>query len=101
MDFVVPDQFLDRTNQGRKQTFFEEGLVAHIGFAQPIHRALELLGGRQTGFALAAPGSTARGGQTRTSRTQRPARPHAPTPEELEAHDALLKKLKSPLWLAP
>ena len=62
---------------------------------------LELLGGRQTGFALAAPGSTARGGQTRTSRTQRPARPHAPTPEELEAHDALLKKLKSPLWLAP
>ena len=62
---------------------------------------LELLGGRQTGFALAAPGTTARGGQTRTTRTSRPARPHAPSPEELEAHEALLKKLKSPLWLAP
>ena len=32
---VVVDQFLDRTNQGRKMTFFGGGLVAHVSFAQP------------------------------------------------------------------
>ena len=60
---------------------------------------LELLGGRQTGFALATPGAANRA-QTGIARTPRPARPHAPTPEELEAHGELLKKLKAPLWLA-
>lgn len=36
MDFVVPDQFLDRTNQGRASTFFSGGIVAHVAFADPI-----------------------------------------------------------------
>lgn len=36
MDFVVPDQFLDRTNQGRISTFFRDGIVAHVAFADPI-----------------------------------------------------------------
>ncbi len=36
LDFVIPDQFVDHTNQARKQTFFEEGLVAHISFAHPV-----------------------------------------------------------------
>ncbi len=35
MDFVLPDQFFDRTRQ-RVSTFFGDGLVAHIGFADPI-----------------------------------------------------------------
>ena len=35
LDFVVPDQFFDRT-RGRVSTFFGEGLVAHISFADPI-----------------------------------------------------------------
>lgn len=35
MDFVVPDQFIDRT-RGRVSTFFGEGLVAHISFAHPV-----------------------------------------------------------------
>jgi 5'-methylthioadenosine phosphorylase len=35
MDFVLPDQFLDRTRQ-RISTFFGEGIVAHIGFADPV-----------------------------------------------------------------
>ena len=34
-DFVIPDQFFDRT-RGRISTFFGEGLVAHISFADPI-----------------------------------------------------------------
>jgi 5'-methylthioadenosine phosphorylase len=35
LDFVIPDQFYDRT-RGRISTFFGEGLVAHISFAHPI-----------------------------------------------------------------
>jgi 5'-methylthioadenosine phosphorylase len=34
-EFVIPDQFFDRT-RGRISTFFGEGLVAHISFADPI-----------------------------------------------------------------
>lgn len=36
MDFVLPDQFLDRTTQARPNTFFEKGIVAHIAFAHPV-----------------------------------------------------------------
>src|SRR6516162_915661 len=35
LDFVIPDQFFDRT-RGRVATFFGDGLVAHISFAHPI-----------------------------------------------------------------
>jgi 5'-methylthioadenosine phosphorylase len=34
-EFVIPDQFFDRT-MGRISTFFGEGLVAHVSFADPI-----------------------------------------------------------------
>ncbi len=36
LDIVIPDQFLDRTNQARRMTFFGDGAVAHIGFADPV-----------------------------------------------------------------
>ena len=36
MDFVVPFQFVDRTSQARKCTFFDEGITAHISFAHPV-----------------------------------------------------------------
>jgi len=36
LDLIIPHQFLDRTNQARKQTFFDEGIVAHVAFAEPI-----------------------------------------------------------------
>src|SRR3979411_3532959 len=35
LDFVIPDQFFDRT-RGRISTFFGEGLVAHVSFADTI-----------------------------------------------------------------
>jgi 5'-methylthioadenosine phosphorylase len=42
LDFVIPDQFFDRT-RGRASTFFGDGLVAHIGFAEPIcHQLAEV-----------------------------------------------------------
>ncbi|MCZ6891844.1 MAG: S-methyl-5'-thioadenosine phosphorylase [Chloroflexi bacterium] len=35
LDLVVPDQLIDRTRQ-RTSTFFDSGLVAHVGFADPF-----------------------------------------------------------------
>jgi 5'-methylthioadenosine phosphorylase len=35
LEFVIPDQFFDRTRH-RVDTFFGEGIVAHIAFADPI-----------------------------------------------------------------
>ena len=35
LDLVVPDQIIDRT-KSRVSTFFEDGLVAHVGFADPF-----------------------------------------------------------------
>ena len=36
MDFVVVDQFVDRTNYARDTSFFTEGIVAHIEFSHPV-----------------------------------------------------------------
>ncbi len=33
---VVPDQIIDRTRGGRPTTFFGDGVVAHVGFADPF-----------------------------------------------------------------
>jgi 5'-methylthioadenosine phosphorylase len=35
LEFVIPDQFFDRTRH-RVDTFFGDGIVAHIAFAEPI-----------------------------------------------------------------
>lgn len=35
LDFVIPDQFFDRTRH-RADTFFGEGVVAHVAFGDPI-----------------------------------------------------------------
>lgn len=40
MDFVVVDQFVDRTNSARNMSFFDQGIVAHIGLAHPVCRGL-------------------------------------------------------------
>jgi 5'-methylthioadenosine phosphorylase len=34
-DFVIPDQFIDRT-YARVSTFFGDGIVAHVGFGDPV-----------------------------------------------------------------
>ncbi|MEB3313927.1 MAG: S-methyl-5'-thioadenosine phosphorylase, partial [Cyanobacteriota bacterium] len=39
LDMVVPHQFIDRT-RNRVSTFFGEGIVAHIAFADPVCNAL-------------------------------------------------------------
>ena len=49
LDLVVPDQIIDRTRE-RPSTFFGDGLVAHVGFADPFcptlrHHAVEAAAG--------------------------------------------------------
>jgi len=62
---------------------------------------LELRGGRQPDLVLGAARSAGEAvAEVSVTRTARPPRPHAPTPEELAAHAELLGKLKNPIWLA-
>jgi 5'-methylthioadenosine phosphorylase len=35
LDFIIPDQFFDRTRH-RVDTFFGDGIVAHVAFADPV-----------------------------------------------------------------
>src|SRR6185369_8441169 len=37
---VIPDQFIDRTKGIRRDTFFGDGIVAHVGFADPVCQSL-------------------------------------------------------------
>lgn len=39
-DIVCPHQFFDRTSQREKQTFFGEGVVAHVSLADPVSTPL-------------------------------------------------------------
>ncbi len=61
---------------------------------------LELIGGRQPGLDLAVRVSAAATLGV-IERPLRPPRGHAPSAEELVAHEALVKRLKNPLWPLP
>src|SRR3954464_10332432 len=39
-DLFLPSQFFDRTSQRANNTFFGEGIAAHVGFADPISSGL-------------------------------------------------------------
>lgn len=55
LDIVIIDQFFDRTNQARKNTFFGDGIVAHIQFAQPLCQDLRTLlydAGKASGVSM-------------------------------------------------
>jgi len=54
LDIVIPDQIFDRTHL-RKNTFFEEGIVVHTGFADPFCQNLRRLitdTGRRAGYTV-------------------------------------------------
>lgn len=40
-EIVLPDQFYDRTSRREHHTFFGEGIVAHVGFSDPISKGLQ------------------------------------------------------------
>ena len=59
LDMVVPDQLIDRT-KSRVNTFFEDGIVAHAGFADPfcpILSGLVVRSAQQHGVTTHAGGS--------------------------------------------
>ena len=39
-DVLLPSQFFDRTSQRAQNTFFGDGIAAHVGFAEPISTGL-------------------------------------------------------------
>lgn len=59
LDFVIPDQFFDRTRH-RVDTFFGNGVVAHVSFADPVCGELAKVAGQACGKA----GVTAKHGGT-------------------------------------
>jgi DNA polymerase-3 subunit epsilon len=71
----------------------EHGAQIDCGLLAAVY--LELLGGRQPGLDFALPADTA----ISVERISRPARPHAPSPEELIAHQAMLRIITDPIWL--
>jgi 5'-methylthioadenosine phosphorylase len=58
LDIVIPDQFFDHTKR-RVSSFFGEGIVAHVGMADPVCR--DLAGALETG-ARASGARVHRGG---------------------------------------
>lgn len=40
LDFIVPDQFVDRTFKARETSFFTDGIVAHVSMAEPVSKEL-------------------------------------------------------------
>ena len=75
-------------------TRVEHGAAVDCSLLAEVY--LELLGGRQPGLDFALPAAIA----VDIVRVARPARPHAPTPEELAAHMAMLETIAAPVWLS-
>ena len=40
---VLPDQFFDRTSRRDQHTFFGRGIVAHVGFGEPVSQGLRTI----------------------------------------------------------
>ena len=54
-ELVTPDQLMDRTRANRQATFFGDGVVAHVGFAEPVCpslRASAAAAGRAAGATI-------------------------------------------------
>ncbi|MDX2143699.1 MAG: DNA polymerase III subunit epsilon [Rhodospirillaceae bacterium] len=60
---------------------------------------LELIGGREPGLSLLANAAPKTDLRPAEARPVRPVRPHAPTADEIAAHQAFMAKLKNPIWL--
>src|SRR5262245_13032011 len=60
LDVVIPDQFIDRT-RSRVSTFFGDGIVAHVAFADPVcselAKAVVGAGSRLDGFEIHSGGT--------------------------------------------
>ncbi|MBP9854982.1 MAG: S-methyl-5'-thioadenosine phosphorylase [Candidatus Omnitrophica bacterium] len=55
LDFIVPDQFVDRTFKARETSFFTDGIVAHVSMAEPVSKELSSIlikSGRTLGLKI-------------------------------------------------
>jgi DNA polymerase III subunit epsilon len=98
LDALCTRYGVDRSQRVKHGALLDAQLLAQV--------YVELLGGRQIGFSLAAAAEVATGAAVRAApvaRLARPARPHAASAEELAAHAAFIQTLVDPLWaeLAP
>ena len=86
---------IDNSNRTLHGALLDSQLLAEV--------YLELMGGRQPDLVLAgAPAAqvVADGSVPKVARMARPPRPHAPSAEELAAHEGFVKGLKNAAWLA-
>jgi DNA polymerase-3 subunit epsilon len=83
---------IDNSNRVKHGALLDSELLAEV--------YLELSGGRQRDLGLAAEATTTVSTTLVVANLPvRPARPHAPSEEELAAHAAFLKQISDPLWL--
>ncbi|MGE0421483.1 MAG: DNA polymerase III subunit epsilon [Reyranellaceae bacterium] len=86
---------IDNTHRTKHGALLDAELLAEV--------YIELNGGRQRGLDLAAAATTTvmveAGQGTVAVSVTRATRVHAPTPAELAAHEAFLKKISEPIWL--
>jgi DNA polymerase-3 subunit epsilon len=71
----------------------EHGAEIDCGLLAAVY--IELLGGRQPGLDFALPTDVV----ITSERVLRAPRPHAPSGEELVAHQAMLRIITEPIWL--
>jgi DNA polymerase III subunit epsilon len=71
----------------------EHGAEIDCGLLAAVY--LELLGGRQPDLDFVTPTDVV----VAAERVLRPPRPHAPSPDELIAHQAMLQIITQPIWL--
>lgn len=94
LDALCTRYGIDRSHRTKHGALLDAELLAQV--------YVELTGGRQIGFELAAQRAEAEVvtlSVVRRERTFRPPRPHAASEEELANHAAFLNTIKSPLWL--
>jgi len=94
LDALCTRYGIDRSHRTRHGALLDAELLAQV--------YVELTGGRQIGLELGAGEAqallAAATSVARRERPFRPARPHAPSLEEMAAHAAFLTTIKEPLW---
>jgi DNA polymerase-3 subunit epsilon len=98
LDALCKRYNIDNSNRTLHGALLDAQLLAEV--------YLELMGGRQAGLGLTIEVETAtsldftgRRGSAAVAVQVRPARPHAPSPEELVVHQAFMAKIPNAIWL--
>ncbi len=90
LDALCKRYDIDNTGRTLHGALLDSTLLAEV--------YLELIGGRQPGLTLAEDVRRSEGAAEVARRAPRPARPHAASPAELDAHAAMVDGLTDPIW---